>query len=154
MSPALRTLTASFTTLALAGCFGSAAVQRNGDRNGSPDEEKNYGAATVISSDELGTRSVSLLQMLRYRVKNMRVSPSSTCPQVVLRGQKTLAGASNAQVYLDGVRTVNTCILNGINTADVSRVEIYPNGVSSRPGYVPYPYGLILVFTKRANVPS
>jgi hypothetical protein len=46
------------------------------------------------------------------------------------------------------VRGADTCILATLASADVRLVEVYPQGVTGRPGYVTSARGLILVFRR------
>jgi hypothetical protein len=83
---------------------------------------------------------------MKGRVSNMRVSrQSGGCPIINLRGQKTF-GSGNPQVYVNDSRIGTTCVLDQIRAADVDRIEVYPNGVTNRPGYTSSPFGLIAVF--------
>jgi hypothetical protein len=79
---------------------------------------------------------------------------SQPCPSVQLRGRKSLYGSSDPVVYVDGTRTVNSCVLEMLSTWDINRVEVYPMGVSNRPGYAANPNGLILVFMHDGSVPG
>ncbi|HET7275838.1 MAG TPA: Plug domain-containing protein [Longimicrobiaceae bacterium] len=151
----LHRLSGALTPFALAGCLGSQAAQVGNGEVASPDDDRAYyGSSMVIGQDELSDRTVPLLNVLKNRVSNIRIEPSTDCPQIILRGQKRFVGPSNAQVYVNGVRSVNTCVLRSLNTADLARVEIYPGGVTMRPGYRSHPYGLIVVFTKGARIPG
>jgi hypothetical protein len=60
----------------------------------------------------------------------------------------SVPGITDPLVYLDGTRTRDTCILEQLRATDVERVEIYPMGVTTRPGYSTHPHGLILVFMR------
>ena len=40
----------------------------------------------------------------------------------------------------------DTCILNQLAVVDISRVEVYPNGITQRPSYPARSTGLILIF--------
>ena len=59
-----------------------------------------------------------------------------------------LAGLTEPEVYVDGLRGADTCILNNLVVSDVRRVEVYSQGVTGRPGYVTSARGLILIFTR------
>ena len=110
--------------------------------------------ATVLTSEDLGTASSSLLSALRSRVRGMQVQDSadSDCPSVTFRGANSIFGDNNALVYLDGVRTTNTCVLTTMTLPEVDHVEVYSAGNAPRPPYQSNPNGLILVFTK--NLPN
>jgi hypothetical protein len=57
----------------------------------------------------------------------------------------------NPQVYVDGTRATDTCILQSLRSDDVDSVEVYPMGVTKRPGYATHAHGLILVFLRGAG---
>lgn len=112
-----------------------------------PASSPRLGSAIVISGQQLWGRSGDLLSAMSGRISNMRVDRrSSGCPLVTLRGAKTIVGTSNPQVYVDGMRLSDTCILDQIRVAEVERVEVYPGGSAGRAGYRSSPYGLIAVF--------
>jgi len=83
----------------------------------------------------------------------LRVSDWSRnhCPLVQLRGKDSLAGSSEPDVYVDGTRTADTCPLVTLQAAETRRIEVYPQGVTSRPGYPSSGHGLILIFVERAD---
>ena len=60
-------------------------------------------------------------------------------------------GTVNPHVYVDGTRATDTCVLTSLRSHDVERVEVYPQGVTRRPGYGTHAHGLILVFMKQAR---
>lgn len=68
-----------------------------------------------------------------------------------LRGNDSVTGSSDPDIYVDGTRTVDTCPLVNLQASSVGRVEIYPQGVTSRPGYFSSGHGLILIFLQRAD---
>ncbi len=79
----------------------------------------------------------------------MRVRrPSGECPRISLRNFVTFQSVVNPHVYVDGTRTADTCVLESLRTQDVESVEVYPMGVTRRPGYAPHAHGLILVFMR------
>jgi hypothetical protein len=106
--------------------------------------------SSVFTGAELGKDGRSLLDALRQRLPNMQVERTADCPAVYLRGRSTIMSASYPGIYVDGTEAVNTCILQSLSTPDLARVEVYPFGVTQRPGYRSNPYGLILIFTRRA----
>lgn len=141
--------TALVGAVVLVGCLGSAPHEgANGARNG-PEPDRTPGA-TVVSGSRL-LSGLGLLDALVGRVSAMRVQGSGACPRITLRGQKTMVGNSEPTVYIDGTRAVDTCILNMLRADEVERIEVYPMGVAHRPGYRSDPYGLILVFMRRAE---
>jgi hypothetical protein len=103
----------------------------------------------VFTAAELGKDGRSLLDVLRQRLPNMQVQRTADCPAVYLRGRSTITSPSYPGIYVDGAEAVNTCILQSLSTPDLARVEVYPFGVTQRPGYRANPYGLILIFTRR-----
>jgi len=111
------------------------------------------GGHTVIGREALGRSDVPVLDLLRYRVPGMKVSPTNDCPEVILRGKSTFVTNSSAAIYVDGERAVNTCILSMLSTFHVARVEVYPGGVPPR-GYLADPYGVILIFSMKGTEPE
>ncbi|HEX6533166.1 MAG TPA: Plug domain-containing protein [Gemmatimonadaceae bacterium] len=105
----------------------------------------------VISGDEIRDESRPLLDILRKRVPGLQVRQTDECPEVIIRGRSTLITPSNPSIYVDGQHTSNTCVLEGMDTADIARVEVYPMGVSQRPGVMANPYGLILIYSRQQN---
>lgn len=89
-----------------------------------------------------------LLDALIRRVPTMRVRFDAPCPVISLRGSNTAPGLTDPEVYVDGVRGADTCILATLASADVRLVEVYSQGVTGRPGYVTSARGLILVFRR------
>jgi hypothetical protein len=63
----------------------------------------------------------------------------------------TFSSVVNPQVYVDGTRTVDTCILESLTTDNIESIEIYPMGVTMRPGYSTHAHGLILIFMRGAD---
>ena len=109
----------------------------------------NAGAGIVLSGPDLREHRGSLLAFLYGRISGMVVDfRAQPCPSVELRGRKSIFGSNSPLVYVDGVRTANSCILEMLSTDDLSRVEVYPMGVTHRPGYDGSPNGLILVFVR------
>lgn len=129
---------------ALAGCLGSAPVE---DPESAP-RPRRSGSAMVIPGSQIRTGGIGLLEGLASRVSNMRVNRQSggRCPSITLRGMRTLIGSTNPEVYVDGTPMIDTCVLDQIRAADVERVEVYPGGISGRPGYRTGANGLILIF--------
>ena len=67
---------------------------------------------------------------------------------MTLRSAVTFQGVVNPHVYVDGTRATDTCVLESLRTVDVERVEVYPQGFTTRPGYGTHAHGLILVFMR------
>lgn len=100
----------------------------------------------VIEGEELVPVRASLLATLQERVPGMRVDRTDACPQIILRSRKSTLGPNNPAIYVDGTRTVDTCVLEMLNPLDIARIEVYRNGVTGRPGYEAHPNGVILIF--------
>lgn len=109
----------------------------------------------VLTGPDLYEHGGTLLAYLYSRISGMVVDyAQQPCPSVQIRGRKSLVGSSDAVVYVDGTRTVNSCVLEMLQTKDLSRVEVYPMGVPNRPGYEAHPNGLILVFVRDRPLPD
>jgi hypothetical protein len=123
-----------------------------------PEPEAETGAvfergAIILSAEALGEGPRSLLAAMSGKVPNFRVRRpyASTCPEITLRGHSSIQTVANPHVYVDGTRTSDTCILDTLRSDDVERVEVYPQGFTTRPGYGPHGPGLILVFMRSAG---
>ena len=113
---------------------------------------RNEGGATILSGRALDDRRGSVLDALQGAVPGMRIlKPRDQCPSITIRGHVTFESVVNPMVYVDGTRAVDTCILDTLRTDDVESVEIYPMGVTTRPGYATHAHGLILVFMRGAG---
>jgi hypothetical protein len=135
-----RPLVVSALALVLAGCGGHVL-----GRGGNPDARGST-AATVLSRAQL-SHAPSLISAITNRLPGIQVqSGNRRCPEIALRGRKSITGDNNPAIYVDGTRAVNTCVLDMLFPADVARVEVYPMGVAPRPPYQAHPNGLILVF--------
>jgi hypothetical protein len=103
----------------------------------------------VITGRALQDGPGNVLAAMSGKVPSMRVHRSGdACPEIMLRNSVNFKGVVNPQVYVDGTRTTDTCILDSLRTSDVERVEVYPLGFTTRPGYARHAHGLILVFMK------
>ncbi len=108
------------------------------------------GGATIISGVALDDGPGSILSALQGKVPSFRVQrPAGECPKISLRSFATLQTVVSPHVYVDGTRTSGTCILESLRTEDVESVEVYPMGITRRPGYAPHAHGLILVFLRQ-----
>lgn len=131
----------------LPGCA-SAAATRSAE-TGAP---KHSTARTVLHAEQLQGAAGNLLTALRARMLGLRVkSSASPCPEITLRGTKSMFGSSSPAIYVDGTRASNTCILDALVLSEVARVEVYPMGVAPSPPYKAHPNGLILVFLERGG---
>ena len=109
------------------------------------------GGAMVLTSGLLHDENQPLLDVLQRRLPNIHIDATADCPEIFLRGRSSIANSSVATIYVDGQRAANSCILNALYAFDLDRVEVYPMGVTSRPGYHSDPDGLILVFLRQAD---
>jgi hypothetical protein len=123
--------------VAAAGCTGLGGMQGGGGS-----------AARVVTLDEkqLANRAGTLLHVMRMDAGPMLVRETAGCPEITFRGSKRFYGAGTPSIYVNGMRALNTCVLEEFAAADVRLVEIYPSGVANRPGYANSSDGLILVF--------
>lgn len=125
-----------------AGACSSAPPWSGGDR-------ESHGRGTVIEGETLRASGGTLLGALAGRVSNFTVNRSGRCPQIDLRGARSIVNGGTPGVYVDQSRFGDTCVLDQIQVRQVDRVEIYPNGHTTRPGYAANPQGLILIFLTR-----
>jgi hypothetical protein len=137
--------------LAASAC--SRAVQENQYQPVAEDGVLSDGGHVVIGREALARNDIPVLDLLRYRVPGMKVSPTDDCPEVILRGKSTFVTNSSAAIYLDGERATNTCVLAMLSTFHLARVEVYPGGVPPS-GYMTNPYGVILLFSMKGPEPE
>jgi hypothetical protein len=117
----------------------------------SPDEDgvTQQKGAIVVTGRALDDGAGNVLAALAGKVPNMRVRhTASQCPEIALRSQVNFRGLVSPYVYVDGTRATDTCVLETLRASDVERVEIYPQGFTTRPGYATNAHGLILVFMR------
>jgi hypothetical protein len=106
----------------------------------------------VLAGQSLLEGPGDLLSTMTGRIPSMRMRRmSEQCPQITLRGAASYQSVVNPHVYVDGARATDTCVLEMLDARDVERVEVYPTGVSPRPGYGTHAHGLILVFMRTAH---
>lgn len=107
--------------------------------------------AIVLAGVALRDGRGDVLNAMVGKVPNFRLQRvRERCPQITLRNAVSFQSLVNPHVYVDGVRATDTCILDDMQTADVRRVEVYPTGVTNRPGYGRHAHGLILIFMRDA----
>lgn len=123
----------------------------HGSAAGDDERVVQEGNAMVLTAALLHQDGRPLLDVLRQRLTNLQIDATESCPDVYMRGRSSIANASNATIYVDGQRAANSCILNDLFAFNLERVEVYPMGVTQRPGYFSDPDGLILIFLRRAN---
>lgn len=134
--------------IALAGTVLLPSCGPLGPRPGEADPASGIGNAIVIDDESLDSSRGSVVSILRDHVRGMTVSRADPCPHIVVRGGSGRSRAAEALVYVDGQRIGDTCILDALDVDAISRVEVYPSGVTQRPGYQSNSGGLILVFMK------
>lgn len=107
--------------------------------------------AVVLTGIALRDGQGDLLSAMGGKVPNLRVRRiHRDCPQITLRRAASVKSIVNPRVFVDGAGTSDTCILESLRAMDVERVEVYPTGVTNRPGYGRHSHGLILVFMRGA----
>jgi hypothetical protein len=134
-------------TLGSAACASAPALE--GERMRAPTPHQS-GTTWVVQGHQM-IGGLSVMDGLRSRFPSMHVRSNGQCPDIFIRGHNSIQSSNAPRVYVDGQRAADSCILNMMRAGDVARVEIYPTGHTSRPGYLSDPNGLILVFTRSAN---
>lgn len=115
----------------------------------SADGVSSTSGATIITGAALEDGPGPLLPAMVGKVPNMRIHHrGGQCPEIILRSHVSFHGVVNPHVYVDGTRAGDTCILETLRASDVQRVEVYPLGFTTRPGYGMHAQGLILVFMR------
>lgn len=122
----------------LAACAGAGPAARPTD----------FGNAQVFEGDDLLQARGNLVRGLAARLANSEVVELDGCLSLQIRGRKTIRRPEPPGVYIEGQRATGSCALEMLNVEDISRVEVYPGGVTQRPGYFSQMGGLILVFLK------
>jgi len=130
--------------VSMTGCLTPGGVRSEGEGG-----YRGHKPSAVLDRDDLSDESGMLLDAMVRRIPFMRINVELTCPAIALRGVNTVPGLTEPEIYVDGLRGADTCILNNLAVSDVRRVEVYSQGVTSRPGYVTSPRGLILIFTRQ-----
>lgn len=116
---------------------------------GSPDSVASRGGGVVVSGPALIDGKGSVLDALRGKIPSLRIQYDfGKCPHLTFRNHATYQTQVNPHVYVDGTRATDTCILETIQSLDVEAVEVYPTGVTGRPGYGMHAHGIILVFMR------
>jgi hypothetical protein len=147
----LRTVTLPGVLIAavlVTGCTGAGTTGKSDAIAFSPTRSGN---AFVLAGDQLWQRSSDLLSIISNRISAVQVRRTGHCPNITMRGQKTYIGSTDADVYVNGTRAGNTCLLESMRSEDVERVEVYPMGVTGTPGVAPNPNGVILIYLRTAE---
>ena len=112
-------------------------------------EPASKGSAPQTASVKVKKPRVSQTTLVaRIDLTNQRMSVSygGSCPEIRLRGTRSLFGSNTPSIYVDGARALDACVLDELAASIVERIEVYPSGVARRPGYDSDRNGLILVF--------
>jgi hypothetical protein len=119
-------------------------------RESSTDAHRSGSGMTVLAGEALRDGSGSVLDAIRGKTPSLRVREDmrDRCPVITLRNDASFQSQVRPAIYVDGTRATDTCILRSIRTVDVELVEIYPRGVTHRPGYGMHAHGLILLFMR------
>jgi hypothetical protein len=131
--------------VALVACAPSRQRSRSATKDGVSFER----GAVILTGSALKDGSGTVLAAMSGKVPNFKVRRrTGRCPQITLRSFQSFEGLDNPHVYVDGTRATDTCILESLQAGDVDRVEVYPQGFTTRPGYGTHSDGLILVFMR------
>ena len=140
--------------LLVLGCATSRPFDRSTEPGGKPLPPTTAGSVILTGEALSAAPGRTVLDVIRRAMPQLRVSGSSQytrCPVLELRGKDSVAGSSNPDVYVDGTRTVDTCPLVTLQAMEARRIEVYPLGITPRPGYPSSSHGLILIFVQRAD---
>src|SRR2546430_2569582 len=140
--------------LLVLGCATSRPFDRSTEPGGKPLSPTTAGSVIITGEALSADPGRTVLDAVRKAMPQLHISgwsQYSRCPILELRGKDSVTGSSNPDVYVDGTRTVDTCPLVTIQAMDAHRIEVYPLGVTSRPGYSSSGHGLILIFLQRSD---
>src|SRR6266513_540698 len=132
------------STLVL-GCATSKPFDRTTEPGGRPISHTTAGSVILTGEDLSANPGWTVLDAIRRAMPQVKISTGrglNPCPLIELRGRDSVTGSSDPDVYVDGTRTVDTCPLVTLQAIEASRIEIYPLGVTSRPGYPSRGHGL------------
>jgi len=146
----------ALSALAL-GCKTSRPYDRSNDPGGRPLSSSTTGSLIIQGRALSADPSRTVLDVIRQAMPQLRIAgwtQYTRCPLLELRGKDSVEGTNNPDVYVDGTRTSDTCPLVTIQAVQTGRIEVYPLGMTSRPGYPSSGHGLILIFLARADTAS
>jgi hypothetical protein len=140
----------ALTALGL-GCATSQAFDRTTEPGGRPLGTTTTGTVILTGDALKADVGWTVLDAVRRAMPALQVTDWTEyhCPVITIRGRDSVMGNSDPDVYVDGTRTTDTCPLTTIQAIQATRVEVYPQGVTSRPGYPSRGHGLILIFLQR-----
>jgi hypothetical protein len=136
------------------GCKTSQAYDRSNDPGNRPHSPGTTGSLILTGRSLSLDPGRTILDVIRRSMPQLRITgwtPYSRCPMLEMRGKDSMEGSNDPDVYVDGTRTTDTCPLVTIQAVSTERVEVYPLGMTSRPGYPSSGHGLILIFLARAD---
>lgn len=136
------------------GCKTSRPYDRTNDPGGRPLSSSTTGGLVIEGRALSADPSRTVLDVIRHAMPQLRIAgwtQYTRCPLLELRGKDSVEGSNNPDVYVDGTRTTDTCPLVTIQAVQTGRIEVYPLGMTSRPGYPSSGHGLILIFLARAD---
>ncbi|HLZ46334.1 MAG TPA: hypothetical protein VKQ05_11715 [Gemmatimonadales bacterium] len=139
------------------GCKTSHAYDSTNDPGGRPLGTTTMGSLILTGRALSIDPGRTVLDAIRYSMPQLRITgwtQYTRCPMLELRGKDSMEGSNDPDVYVDGTRTSDTCPLITIQAVQTERVEVYPLGMTSRPGYPSSGHGLILIFLARADTPD
>ena len=135
------------------GCATSQSFDRTTEPGGKPLGTTTAGTVVITRNMLANQAGRTVLDVIRQSMPQLQITgwTPNRCPMVEIRGKDSLVGNSDPDVYVDGTRTTDTCPLVTIQAIQASLVEVYPMGVTPRPGYSSRGHGLILIFLERAG---
>jgi hypothetical protein len=135
-------------------CKTSHSYDRANDPGGRPRSPTTTGSLVITGRALSADPGRTVLDVIRHSMPQLRIAgytQYSRCPLLELRGRDSMEGSNDPDVYIDGTRTSDTCPLVQISAVQTERIEVYPLGMTSRPGYPSSGHGLILIFLARAD---
>ena len=136
------------------GCKTSHAYDRSNDPGGRPHSAATTGGLILTGHALSSDPGRTVLDAIKHSMPQLRITgwtAYTRCPMLELRGRDSMEGSNDPDVYVDGTRTTDTCPLVTIQAVSTERIEVYPLGMTSRPGYPSGGHGLILIFLARAD---
>jgi len=141
-------------SVAAAGCKTSRAYDRSNDPGGRELTPTTAGSLILTGRALSLDPGRTVLDVIRRSMPQLHIAgytQYNRCPLLELRGKDSVQGNNDPDVYVDGTRTTDTCPLIQIQAVQTERIEVYPLGMTPRPGYPSSGHGLILIFMARAD---
>jgi len=142
----------ALSVLAL-GCKTGKSFDRTTEPGGRPLSRTTTGSLVITGRALSADPGRTVLDAIRHSMPQLHIAgwtQYTRCPMLQLRGMDSVEGKNDPDVYVDGTRTTDTCPLVTIQAVSTERIEVYPMGMTSRPGYPSSGHGLILIFLARA----